>query len=164
MTTTKEQIEGLWNKVLFEILESRFVKEYIGEVKANIQEGKSAFEDTNHAMPYGFGKGCYYATKRALLEDAVYQFFEENAVEQSSTLSEWIIRQVKDELTTQIKNIWDVKDFIGDSFGRTVIRVDVDYSSILRYARNQVEYYLEKKTDQEIEDYVSKIETTIHED
>jgi hypothetical protein len=115
-------------------------------------------------MPYGFGKGCYYETKRALVEDAVYQFFDEDVEEQSSTLSEWIIREVKDELATQIEKIKDVKDFIGNSFGRTIIRVDVDYSSILGYARDEVEYYLKKKTDQEIEDYVSKVETNIHED
>lgn len=164
MKTREGEKARFWDKVLFEILESKYVTEQIGSVKADIEAGKKAFENSNHAMPYGFGQGCYYETKRKLVEDAVYQFFDEDTEEQSKTLAEWIVKQVKESLQYKVADIKDVKDCVGSRMGRATIEVSVDYSEILRDARDEVQDALEEHTDEEIEEYVSKVKTAEDED
>lgn len=160
MTTTREEKKRFWNKILFEVLESEYVTDFIGSVLADIREGKKAFENTDHAEPYGFGEDCYYKSKRKLIEDAVYQFFDTDVEEQSKTLAEWIVQEVRDGLEIEINTITDVTDNISSRFGRARVEISVDYSSILAHAREWVDARLKEKTDKEIEEIIAKTEAT----
>jgi hypothetical protein len=154
-------MENIWKEILNEILNSEYVKEFVSDILKDIKEGKKAFEGQPFAEPYGFGEGCYYKSKRAMLEDAIYQAFEDDIDQQCPTLLNWLWKEAKSKLLKELEYGLDapekLNDFLSSSHYGNVIRIEVDYNKLLEEARENIESELKNLSDEDIENHVQAL-------
>ncbi len=94
---------------LKKVLETEYVIECVKDILKDIKEGNKAFPGTDMEIPFGFGEGCYYETKKKLLKDVIYTFFNDGFEDAVKLYFKELKEFVKDEAADAV---WEVSQLI----------------------------------------------------
>ena len=144
---------NVWKKVLNEVLESEYVKNFVIDIMERIERG----EKTIFGEKWGFGENCYYKSMRQLLEDAVYQAFDNDVEDECPTLLKWLYDRVQEKLEDEIIDEKHLKYYITTVCLERVVRIEVNYDELLEEAHEYVRAELDKLPDKEIKYYIEKV-------
>jgi len=153
----KDENKMNWKQVLNEILNSKYIREFIKDVIKQIETGKPS----NENIAWGFGEDCHYKRQRELLEDAIYQAFDNDIEYECPTLLQWLYNQVQERLQYEIMGAHHLKEYITISHYTKVVRIDIDYDELLETAHDYVKEEIDKMTDQEIKQYIANIRAEV---
>lgn len=147
-TAQREYRQKVWKQTFSEVLNSEFVQEEIKDTMDSIARGETTFD-----KPYGFGEGCYYKTKRAMLEAIIYDAFNEEIEEQCPTMLRWLYEKVQEALPYMIGNPKELKDYVdGDK-----VVVEVNYCTLLETVREEMDNLLKEMTEEQIDQCINEV-------
>jgi len=143
---------GLDCKILLpKILETEYVRDFIKEVIG--MKDKEVFE----GVKYGFGEDCYYRDYRALVKDAVSQWFNQELEEiiKIKELGEHLLDAVLGYFECEITRPEDLPEHYSGGGIQLTFDIDSEVDEVQREVVSEVE----ELSDEEIDEIVRRIES-----
>jgi len=138
-------------KITREFMCSEYLKDFYNAVLE--EQDQDIFGDG--IKEGGIGEGHYYPTIRKCLEDALYQFFEQDwkIIREHKKMYEYIADTVSETLQQEAEYMDDFEDYIDTRYGTRVI-VSADLDNILEDLRKEMK---KVTTDEMIELFVTEV-------